>query len=56
MATTVPYEKDPSAGSYDPEKSSYSAGEAPIADDRYKFDAADVDQVQRRLKQRHVQM
>jgi hypothetical protein len=26
------------------------------ADDRYHFDAADLDRVQRRLKQRHVQM
>jgi hypothetical protein len=26
------------------------------ADDRYHFDAADLDHVQRRLKQRHVQM
>ena len=25
-------------------------------DDRYHFDAADLDRVQRRLKQRHVQM
>ena len=26
------------------------------ADDRYHFDRSDLDQVQRRLKQRHVQM
>ena len=26
------------------------------ADDRYRFDIHDLDQVQRRLKQRHVQM
>jgi hypothetical protein len=26
------------------------------ADERYHFDAADLDRVQRRLKQRHVQM
>lgn len=26
------------------------------ADDRYKFDTHDLDRVQRRLKQRHVQM
>lgn len=26
------------------------------ADDRYHFDAADLDRVQRRLQQRHVQM
>jgi hypothetical protein len=29
---------------------------AVAADERYHFDAADLDQVQRRLKQRHVQM
>jgi amino acid transporter len=27
-----------------------------VSDDRYRFDAADLDRVQRRLKQRHVQM
>lgn len=29
---------------------------APADDDRYRFDAHDLDKVQRRLKQRHVQM
>lgn len=27
-----------------------------VEDERYHFDAADLDRVQRRLKQRHVQM
>lgn len=29
---------------------------AVVEDERYRFDAADLDRVQRRLKQRHVQM
>jgi hypothetical protein len=28
----------------------------PVADERYHFDAGDLDRVQRKLKQRHVQM
>ena len=28
----------------------------PVVEDRYKFDQHDLDRVQRRLKQRHVQM
>ena len=33
-----------------------SNGLAVVDDDHFKFDAADLDRVQRRLKQRHVQM
>lgn len=53
----------PSNGSYeaslkddkvDSEKA--TAGVVVTADARYHFDAADLDRVQRRLKQRHVQM
>lgn len=33
-----------------------TAPAAVVADERYHFDAADLDGVQRRLKQRHVQM
>jgi amino acid transporter len=33
-----------------------SGKSAVVVDDRYHFDAADLDRVQRRLKQRHVQM
>jgi hypothetical protein len=38
------------------EKEEIAAPAVVIADNRYHFDAADLDQVQRRLKQRHVQM
>ncbi|KAG9018449.1 hypothetical protein FRB93_000152 [Tulasnella sp. JGI-2019a] len=41
------------------EKGTHPAGNAyvtPADDDRYHFDAHDLDKVQRRLKQRHVQM
>ncbi|KIO17672.1 hypothetical protein M407DRAFT_12255 [Tulasnella calospora MUT 4182] len=34
----------------------HNAYVAPADDDRYRFDAHDLDKVQRRLKQRHVQM
>lgn len=29
---------------------------AAVADDKFQFDVADLDRVQRRLKQRHIQM
>jgi yeast amino acid transporter len=38
------------------EKGEVEAPAVVVADNRYHFDAADLDQVQRRLKQRHVQM
>lgn len=42
------------------EKGTHPAGTnaytTPADDDRYHFDAHDLDKVQRRLKQRHVQM
>ena len=40
----------------DPEKSSDGEKYAVTADSKHHFDAADLDRVQRRLKQRHVQM
>lgn len=60
------YEKDPhsleknDSGSLEGHKGTHPAGPgayvAPADDDRYQFDAHDLDKVQRRLKQRHVQM
>ncbi|KAF7971190.1 hypothetical protein HWV62_21868 [Athelia sp. TMB] len=40
----------------DPEKSSHGEKHAVAADSKHHFDVADLDRVQRRLKQRHVQM
>ena len=52
-----------SAEKYEPDYNSFNkplekdAGERVVpADDRYHFDHSDLDRVQRRLKQRHVQM
>lgn len=41
---------------FDPEKGEYTHEFVAIADKSFQFDAADLDRVQRRLKQRHVQM
>lgn len=38
------------------EKGPHPAEYVAPADDRFHFDQSDLDQVQRRLKQRHVQM
>lgn len=56
--------KQNSSGSiekYDAEKGDAEKGDDPqdfvvTADSKFKFDVADTDRVQRRLKQRHVQM
>lgn len=40
----------------DTEKGHHDLPVVAIADSSFKFDAADLDRVQRRLKQRHVQM
>lgn len=45
-----------SAHALDAEKSSTGEHFAVTADSKHHFDAADLDRVQRRLKQRHVQM
>ena len=49
------YETDPNSFN---DKSLEKGPTEPIApaDDRYHFDQSDLDRVQRRLKQRHVQM
>jgi hypothetical protein len=50
-------EKDQSSGaSHDNEKGITSAANIISGNDRYHFDQSDLDRVQRRLKQRHVQM
>ena len=41
---------------YDPETGDAVRDFAVIADSKFKFNVADTDRVQRRLKQRHVQM
>ena len=48
--TAMSVEKDESSGP------SLEKGIAARGDDRYHFDQSDLDRVQRRLKQRHVQM
>ncbi|KAF8317135.1 general amino acid permease 1 [Clavulina sp. PMI_390] len=40
----------------DPEKASVNDGHVAVADDRYHFDHSELDGVQRKLGQRHVQM
>ncbi|KDQ61937.1 hypothetical protein JAAARDRAFT_31430 [Jaapia argillacea MUCL 33604] len=55
------YEEKPhDQASFDKQDSSLEKGPethyAAVADERYHFDAADLDRVQRKLKQRHVQM
>ena len=53
-----------SAENYDPDYNSFNnktLEKGPVepvadADDRFHFNASDLDRVQRRLKQRHVQM
>lgn len=40
----------------DPEKSPIGEPFVAVADSKHHFDAAELDGVQRRLKQRHVQM
>jgi hypothetical protein len=50
---------EPGAAGFDNkylEKGSPAEQHAPPADSRYHFDQSDLDRVQRRLKQRHVQM
>ena len=50
-------EKDKSSGAnHDNEMGIASVAHIIPRDDRYHFDLSDLDRVQRRLKQRHVQM
>jgi amino acid permease len=55
------YEPDVPASGFDSMYSGSGQAKAaeqtlPSADDRYHFDQSELDRVQRRLKQRHVQM
>lgn len=53
MSVPVPEKKQGYDG--DSEKGVHSDNLA-VADERYHFDASELDRVQRKLKQRHVQM